>query len=125
MNIDQMTALARVNDMGLAAVAIRLRAARTVSGLQQKELAEAVGHGKSAVNNAEMGLTYPSREVMKFLYRAHRIDFNFILNGDFAQLPGDVQLAPFAALASATSEWDQKERSNRGPAKPKAVQPKG
>ncbi|CAM3093168.1 helix-turn-helix domain-containing protein [Paracoccus nototheniae] len=110
MNLDRKTQLARVNDMGLAATAIRLRAAFLASGLaQQQDLARASGVSKTVLSNAMSGATYPNREVMKYLYRAHRIDFNFLMNGDFAQLPGDVQQQIFAALEVATSEWDQKE----------------
>jgi len=38
---------------------------------------------------------------VRFLHRNHRIDFNFVFNGDFVQLPGDIQTALEAALASA------------------------
>lgn len=123
MTLDEKENLARIGDMGLAAVAIRLRAARKVAGLRQQELAVAAGQKKQSLNNAEGGLTYPSREIMKVLYRAYRIDFNFILNGDFAQLPGDVQNALFPALEVATSEWDQKEDSGRTHSKPMRAQP--
>ncbi|SET75707.1 hypothetical protein [Paracoccus homiensis] len=110
MDLEQKTKLARVNDMGLAATAIRLRAAYIVTGLpKQQDLAKASGISKTVLSNAMAGSTFPNRDVMKYLYRAHRIDFNFILNGDFAQLPGDVQDRLFPALEAATSEWDQKE----------------
>jgi len=100
--------------MGLEALAIRLRAARKYTGLNQKQFAEAAGTSNTVVNNAEAGITAPSREVMRYLYRAHRIDFNFQMNGDFAQLPGDVQEQLFAHLEDATNEWDRRERSSRG-----------
>ena len=110
MDLDQKTRLARVNDMGLAATAIRLRAAFLVTGLRQHlELAKAAGVSKTVLSNAMAGSTYPNREVMKYLYRAHRIDFNFLMNGDFAQLPGDLQERIFPALEAATNEWDQRE----------------
>jgi transcriptional regulator with XRE-family HTH domain len=111
--------------MGLEATAIRLRAARMAARMSQKNLALACDVSNTVLNNAEMGLTSPNHKVMKYLYRAHRIDFNFLLNGDFAQLPGDVQSAIFESLEVATSEWDQKERSGRDPAQPKlASKPK-
>ncbi len=59
--------------------------------------------------------------VVRFLYRQHRIDYNFILNGDFAQLPGDVQDRLFPFLVDATNAWDQKENSDRSRAKSKAA----
>lgn len=108
MDIEQKERLARINDMGIEACAIRLRAARQATGLPQKDLAKAAGVSKSVLNNAEAGLTFPGRDVMRYLYRAHRIDFNFLMNGDFAQLPGDVQDALFPALEIAQSEWDRK-----------------
>jgi|GEM_PF-700773 len=112
MELDHKERIARLNDMGLEACAIRLRAARKVLGQQQKELAEACGVSKTTLNNAEAALTYPSREVLRHLYRAHRIDFNFMMNGNFSQLPGDVQVVLFPALEAAQSEWDQKTSSN-------------
>jgi len=120
MDIDEKESLARTGKFDVAACAIRLLAARTVSGLEQQGLAAACGVTKSAINNAEAGLSFPSRDVMRYLYRAHRIDYNFILNGDFAQLPGDVQDSLFPALSAATSKWDQKENSNRSREKSKA-----
>lgn len=120
MELERKERLARVNDMGLEACAIRLRAARSAAGYaRQKDLAQAAEVSNTSLNNAEMGLTYPSREVMRLLYRAHRIDFNFLLNGDFAQLPGDVQGQLFPALEAAANEWDQRERSSRDLPKPK------
>ena len=110
MNLEEKERLARVGDMSLDAMAIRLRAARKVAGLSQKDFADAVGVKNTVINNAEAGSTAPSREVMRYLYRAHRIDFNFMINGDFAQLPGDVQAALFPALVEATNKWDQKPR---------------
>lgn len=101
--------LAHLQDMGIAACAIRLRAARGVTGLSQQEFAKECGVTKQVLNNAEAGLTYPNRAVMKHLYRAYRIDFNFIINGDFVQLPGDVQDRLFEQLVLANDEWDRRE----------------
>jgi transcriptional regulator with XRE-family HTH domain len=122
MDIDEKESLARTGSFDVAACAIRLIASRTVAGLEQQELASACGVTKSAINNAEAGLSYPSRDVMRYLYKAHRIDYNFILNGDFAQLPGDVQAALFPALSAAAMKWAQKERSNRDREKSKLAQ---
>lgn len=103
--------LAHFQDMGLAACAIRLRAARAVTELSQQDFAKECGVTKQVLNNAEAGLTYPNRSVMKHLYRAYRIDFNFMINGDFVQLPGDVQEKLFEKLEVANGEWDQREGS--------------
>lgn len=111
MDINDKIALTRQGDMSLEACTIRLRAARLVTGMQQKEFAAAASVGKTAYNNMEAGLSFPSRDVMKYLYRGHRIDFNFILHGDFAQLPADVQAALFAQLPVAAREWDRREGS--------------
>lgn len=113
MEIEEKERLARTNDMEIVACAIRLRAARKVAGLEQQELARLSGATKAALNNAEAALNFPSREVMKYLWRAYRIDFNFLMSGTFSQLPGDVQTALFPALEAATSEWDRKERSDQ------------
>jgi transcriptional regulator with XRE-family HTH domain len=105
--------LAHQNDTGLAACAIRLRAARNITGKQANVLAKECGVSKTVYSNAENGLSYPNRDVMKHLFRAYRIDFNFMINGDFAQLPGDVQEKLFPALVTANSEWDRKSNSDR------------
>lgn len=116
MDFETKARLAHKDDAGLAACAIRLRAARHVTGKMAKELAEEAGVSKTVYSNAENGLNYPARDIMRHLYRAYRIDYNFMLNGDFAQLPGDVQAQLFPALATANSEWDRKASSDRGQA---------
>ena len=82
-----------------------------MTGKRSKDLAADIGVGKTTLSNAENGSTYPSRHMMRHLYRAYRIDFNFMINGDFAQLPGDVQDKLFAALIEANDEWDRKVKS--------------
>lgn len=113
MNYETKAALARTNDMSLEACTIRLRAARALTGLAAKDLAAACGMSKQALSSAENAVSFPSRELMRYLYREHRIDFNFMINGDFVQLPGDVQDALFPALERANSEWGRKSRSGR------------
>ncbi|MDS9468191.1 hypothetical protein RGQ15_11500 [Paracoccus sp. MBLB3053] len=113
MDIETKTKLAHLNDMGLAATAIRLRAAFLATGIPQlQEFARAAKISRTVLSNALSGSTYPNRDVMKYLYRSHRIDFNFIMNGDFSQLPGDVQEKLFPALEVAKNEWDQRESSS-------------
>ena len=117
MDIEKKMRLARQNDMGIAACAIRLRAAYHVSGLPRHiDLANQSGISKTVLSNAMNGITYPNRAVLSYLYRAHRIDFNFMMIGLFAQLPGDVQEALFPALERATREWDQRENSGQSQA---------
>lgn len=114
METDDKERLAMTGDMGAEACSVRLMAARMAIDLPQRGAASAAGVKQTTYNNMERGLAFPSRQVMKFYYRQHRIDFNFLMHGDFAQLPADVQLRLFPALASARSEWDRKD--NSGPA---------
>lgn len=110
--------LAHTDKSDLAACAIRLAAARLVTGLRQNEMAIAIfgADRRTKINNMERGLNYPSREVMTWLFRNHRIDFNFMMLGLYAQLPGDVQEVLFEKLVIANNEWDRKEHSNPGQA---------
>lgn len=111
MTSDDKHALARTGDMGIAACAIRLKAARQAAGLTQTQLATALGLKRTTnISNMEKALTFPNREVMSYFFREHRIDFNFLMSGHYAQLPGDVQAALFPALEVASNEWDQTQR---------------
>lgn len=100
--------LALTNDMSLEACAIRLRAARLYTGLSQIEVCNQIGVKKTTYNNMEQALSFPSRDVMRWFYRTHRLDFNFLMNGDYAQLPADLHARLFDALRDAKSEWDRK-----------------
>jgi len=113
MDIETKTQLAMTGDDSQKAQAIRLRAGRLFTGLDQKGLAAASNVSSTALNNMEMGRSYPSLQVMRYLYRGYRVDFNFLMNGDFAQLAGDVQAAIFPHLLSAKNEWDQRENSGQ------------
>lgn len=108
MQVLENERLAMRNDMGLEACAIRLRAARLYTGLNQIEICNQIGVKKTTYNNMEQALSFPSREVMRWFYRTHRLDFNFLMNGDFAQLPADIHAPLFDALRAAKSEWDRK-----------------
>lgn len=90
--------LARTGDTSKEAAGLRLRAARTSVGLSQLQLGQVIRKGKSAINNMEMARSFPSLDVMSYLFREHRIDFNFVIAGEYAQLPGDVQDRLFLAL---------------------------
>ena len=113
MSLEEKEKLAHTGDVGQAASAIRLIAARMFANMTQAQFADASGVRRQALSNMELGLSYPNRQVMKYLYRAHRLDFNFLMHGDFAQLPQDVQDRLFATLAAANSAWDQRQRSDR------------
>ena len=113
MKTTEKERLSHVGDMSLAACAIRLVAARAAAGVSQVDVANAAGIGKTAYSNMETGRSFPGRAVMKYFFREHRIDFNFLIHGDFGQLPGDVQEALFAALPDANSAWDQRRSSDR------------
>ncbi|EBA11769.1 hypothetical protein [Roseobacter sp. CCS2] len=97
MNIDEKQHLSRIGDTSDEAIAFRLRAARRITGMQQKEFAAAIPIGATTYNTQEKK-GRPSIPVMRYLYQQHRVDFNFIIHGDFAQLAGDVQDQLFSAL---------------------------
>ncbi len=122
MDIDEKDRLARSGDMGLEACAIRLIAARLLSGATQKDLADQVGVKKTTWNNMEAGLSYPSRPAMRLAYRTLRLDFNFMMNGDWAQLPADLHARLFECLALAEHEWDRKRGSDQSQAEPRIEQ---
>lgn len=93
MNIEERERIFRLNDGDEHAVAMRLRAARIVAGYKsQKDFAEALGINYKTYHAQEKG-GVPSHKTVRFLHRNYRIDFNFVYNGDFLQLPGDVQAA--------------------------------
>jgi transcriptional regulator with XRE-family HTH domain len=101
MDFETKERLARTGDTTPDAIGRRLRAARVITGLSQKDFA-ALLDLKPQTYNSQEKRGAPSIDVMQHLYRAHRVDFNFILHGDFAQLPGDVQDELFAALFDGT-----------------------
>lgn len=113
MNTDHKTRLAMTGETDNSAASLRLRAARKMIGFTQEQLAEAGGVKKSAVTAMERGRSFPNRGILVFLYREYRIDFNFMIAGAYAQLPGDVQAQLFDALSDAHDELDQ--TANSGP----------
>ncbi|MFU1476356.1 XRE family transcriptional regulator [Roseovarius sp. C7] len=99
MTIDEREKLFRLNDASDEAVAVRLRAAREVAGFdRQRDFAKALDLNYQTYHSQEKR-GRPSPSTVRFLYRNYRIDFNFIYNGDFLQLPGDVQTALEVALS--------------------------
>lgn len=112
MDTDTKEALAHLGKTDNVASAIRAKAARLAIGLSQPQLGEKIGKGKSTISNVEKGLSHPGRDLMIYLSREHRIDFNFMMAGHFSQLPADVQDVLFPALATVNSEWDQESNSD-------------
>ncbi len=101
MDYETKTRLARWADSTESAISARLVAARLAAGYTvQKDFAQALGISKTTYNSQEIQ-GHPSMDTIRFLYQNHRIDFNFILYGDFSQLPGDVQAALFSALSGS------------------------
>jgi len=101
MNIDEKESLARFRDTSHEAISTRLRAAWRAAGYAtQKEFAAAIGISHTTYNSQETK-GRPALQVLHFLYRNHKIDYNFILYGDFLQLAGNVQNALFEALRAA------------------------
>lgn len=90
--------LARTRDTSRQAIGLRLRVARMATGFKQKEFATLLQLKTQTYNSQEINGT-PSIHVMRYLLEGHRIDFNFILHGDFVQLPGDVQDVLFEILS--------------------------
>ena len=110
MDIFEKERLARRLDDSVPACAVRLTAALAVTGITQKQVAALSGVTEQAISNAKKAANYPSVPLMRWLYRQHRIDLNFMVAGEFSQLPSDVQEKLFSALAEqdARSGSDQK-----------------
>ena len=117
MTIDEKVKLAMLGDATRAASGIRVRAARMSTGLGQDAFARHMGDGmtKQKLRNAEAGANYPGVDLMRYLWRQHRIDMTFILHGDFAHLASDVQERLFAALSEQKSVQDQSPSSASEP----------
>lgn len=107
MDFRDKEALAGTRDTSKEAAAKRLKAARLLTGLGQQAFGEASGVSKAAISNAEKARSYPGREAMIFLHREHRVDFNFMIAGEFVQLPNDVQEKLMSALLAVDSGLDQ------------------
>ena len=97
MDIIQKEQLTRLGDISPHAVRTRLVAARKSIGMNQKDISSEAGVKYVTFNSQEIRGA-PSAATLRYFHRQHRIDYNFILHGDFAQLPGDVQERLFSAL---------------------------
>lgn len=113
MDITEKEQLCRLGDMSKEACSARLVAARLVTGLSQLDASDQAGIPNNSLNNMEKARQFPNREIMRYYYRAHRIDFNFLMHGDFSQLPQDVQSALFSKLLAGRNELDQKLGSDQ------------
>lgn len=109
MEESEKNALTLKHDESSQAAGVRLRAARFYVDLGQLELGKAAGVTKSAISNCERGDSYPSRKLMRYFYRNHRIDYNYFIDGEWIDLPGSVQEKLFPLLKTAHSELDQEE----------------
>ena len=98
MTHDELEKLFRHGDTSAEALRIRLIAARKAAGMGQKQIADAVGIAKQTYHSQE-SRGAPSIPVGRYFYRAHDIDFNYLLYGDFSQLHEDVRARLAAALA--------------------------
>jgi len=107
MTFDEKERLARIRDSSKEAAGLRLKAARLFTGLSQEQFGLKAGVGKAAINNAEKARAFPGRDAMIYLHREHRIDFNFLIVGEFVQLPQDVQDRLFENLVIASNEPGQ------------------
>jgi len=110
MNAVHKATLALQGDISKEAVALRLRAARAAltPSISQQEMAARLGILKQTYGNWETGVAYPSLTGMRHFLREYRIDFNFLIHGDFSQLPFDVQEPLFAALEAEAAKRDRK-----------------
>lgn len=100
MQIEERERLFGLNDDSPHAIRRRLRAARLVAGFpRQKDFAAALNINPKTYH-AQESKGLPAVSTVRFLHRNHRIDFNYVFNGDFLQLPGDVQNALETALSA-------------------------
>jgi DNA-binding XRE family transcriptional regulator len=101
--------LARRGDTSKEAMAFRLRCARLSlePPVSQKAMAARIGVTPQTYNNWEVGFAYPALTVTRWFHRRYRIDFNFLLHGDLAQLPHDVQESLLDAMRA---EWSRLDR---------------
>jgi len=112
MTFEEKEQLARTRNSSKEAAGLRLKAARLLTGLSQEQFGLKAGVGKAAINNAEKARAFPGRDAMIYLHREHRVDFNFLIVGEFVQLPQDVQDRLFEKLVIAGSEPGQISNSD-------------
>ena len=100
MTHDEYELLFRRADTSPDAISARLIAARQATGLQQVQIAKAVGVSKQTYHSQETRGA-PSLKTGRYFYRAHGIDFNYLYYGDFLQLDSDLRDRLALALTAA------------------------
>ncbi|SEB78246.1 MULTISPECIES: hypothetical protein [Rhodobacterales] len=100
MDIEEKERIARFRDTSPEAIALRLRAARSLVAEQQKDFAALLNINPKTYHYQEK-TGAPSFQVLDYLYRNARVGPNFVIIGEMLPLPGDVQLALIAALQRA------------------------
>ncbi|TDK51154.1 helix-turn-helix domain-containing protein [Antarcticimicrobium luteum] len=89
MDYLEIERICRRGDTSPEAIHKRLVAARLMTGMSQKELAENAGIKYTTFRSQEQSGA-PSVRLMSYFLSAFQVDFNFILGGDPARLPADV-----------------------------------
>ncbi|MGB0901173.1 helix-turn-helix domain-containing protein [Halocynthiibacter sp.] len=107
MDYAEKERLALTGNGDAKASSIRAKAARLYTGNSQEDVGANAGVKKAAINNVEKARSLPSRSLMMYFFREHRIDFNFLIYGQFSQLPSDVQDRLFEKLQDVHNELDQ------------------
>ena len=102
MTHDELEKLFSYGDSSPEAVRRRMIAARNALGMQQQEVAAAVGVRKQTYNYQE-SRGAPSIPVARYFHRAHKLSFNFLFHGDFDQIDA-AMLEKLAEALSAGSE---------------------
>ena len=118
LEYQEKIAVTLMGDASKEACATRLAVARAATGMTKTEFCKAAGVSLTSFLNAEAARSYPSRTVMLYLHRNHRIDFNFILHGDFQQLPAEVQ----AVLLEMLEKTKEMKALNRLSAEQRTVE---
>lgn len=113
MNYEERRRLFRTGEMDKAACGTRLTAGRIAAGYDRaKDFAEAIGARVTTYNSQEKGVSNPSLAAMAELYVSHRIDFNFILYGEFSHLDPFVREALEDALRDVERSPDRRYSSD-------------
>ena len=90
MTYEDLEHLFRRGDSSNEAIRLRLIAARLTVGMEQKEVADALGVAKQTYHSQE-ARGAPSIQAGRYFYKAHGIDFNYLFFGDFHKLEVDVR----------------------------------
>lgn len=99
MRPEEKERLTRHRDTSQEAISWRLRAALKAERVKQIDIAADLG-SKATTINSQIAAGSPSVSLIAYLYKNFRIDFNFILFGDYAQLPRDVEERLLATLVA-------------------------